>query len=53
MRALASFTILTLVGVSACGGDDSGPTRLDVPDQCNPLGGSHCMEPWPSSVGGP
>lgn len=50
MRALASFSILTLLGVSACGGDDGGPTRLDVPDQCNPLGGSHCMEPWPSSV---
>ena len=36
------------VALTACGGDD-GP-RIDVPAECNPLGGAGCVTPWPSSA---
>ncbi len=50
MRALALPIMASLI--LACGGDDGGPdgSTFPVPAACNPLGGSHCMEPWPSSV---
>ncbi|MGE5181117.1 MAG: hypothetical protein ACM31C_03600 [Acidobacteriota bacterium] len=38
--------LATLVLLSACSGDVSLPMR----GTCNPLGGNHCMTPWPSSV---
>jgi hypothetical protein len=47
-RAIALTTITsTAVVVTACGAD--GDT-LPVADLCNPLGGNHCMTPWPSSA---
>jgi hypothetical protein len=36
-----------LVGVAACGG---GGFTDEIPANCNPLGGSACVVPWPSSV---
>lgn len=46
---LRSSTVLVtaLAGAAACGsdGDDDG-----INDACNPLGGVHCMMPWPSST---
>ncbi len=44
MRTLLVTTIL----LAACGGDDA--LDLATPDNCNPLGGSRCIAPWPSSV---
>jgi hypothetical protein len=41
-----SFGLVCALGVAACGGGDSFP----VEDHCNPLGGNHCMTPWPSSA---
>lgn len=38
---------LLLVG-AACGGDDA--RDLGTPDHCNPLGGTRCAVPFPSSV---
>src|SRR5690242_3275450 len=35
-----------LLALAACGGD----AGLSVQANCNPLGGNHCMTPWPSSV---
>ena len=37
---------LTLALAAGCGGDESGP----IADECNPLGGTHCLMPWPSST---
>lgn len=34
----------------ACGGDGDDGNTLGIPDDCNPLGGAHCMTPWPSSA---
>lgn len=43
---LAFVTALWAVPFAACGSDDaSGP-----PSECNPLGGTTCMMPWPSSA---
>src|SRR5258706_10643870 len=42
MRRLTLFVLV----FGACGGDVSLPMKA----QCNPLGGNHCMTPWPSSV---
>lgn len=47
MRVLAVVAMAFLV--FACG-DDGGGAPFPVPAECNPLGGGHCMEPWPSSV---
>ncbi len=38
--AACAFTV-----VAACSGDGS-----DIPSQCNPLGGSGCLLPWPSAA---
>jgi hypothetical protein len=38
------FVAIAMLG--ACGGDDSAAIDRD----CNPLGGHHCMAPWPSSA---
>src|SRR5256885_12478186 len=35
-----------LVLAAACGGGPSG----GIPDDCNPLGGPACLQPWPSSL---
>lgn len=40
--ALLSATLVLWIG---CGGDERGP----IADECNPLGGTHCLMPWPSS----
>src|SRR5512139_1480438 len=37
---------LWLVALVACGGDDGG----SVPAECNALGSTGCVLPWPSSV---
>jgi hypothetical protein len=51
MRSLVPALSLSLAAaLSACGGDDDGATKLDVADNCNPLGFDHCMAPWPSSA---
>lgn len=42
MRKLLISTLL----LAACGGD----LDLATPDQCNPLGGSRCITPWPSAL---
>ncbi len=47
MRTLLVSTLF-LTAVAACGGDDA--LDLDTPDNCNPLGGSRCITPWPSAV---
>lgn len=41
-RALTALAL-----VSACGDDGAG---LDIPPECNPLGGVGCVTPWPSSA---
>ena len=43
--ALALTLALALAAV-ACGGD----TELATPPQCNPLGGTSCVTPWPSAL---
>jgi hypothetical protein len=48
MRAPIALLAFTIVG--GCGGDDTSSPTFPVPAECNPLGGGHCMEPWPSSV---
>ena len=40
--------LVTMILLAACGGDDA--LDLATPDNCNPLGGSRCIVPWPSSV---
>ncbi len=44
--ALAS----TLAVTAACGGSGGGPEDLAIDANCNPLGVSHCMVPWPNSA---
>lgn len=46
----SALIVSTFVGISACGGDDDDDPDLDVPAECNPLGGVACMTPWPSMV---
>lgn len=43
MRAL----LVSLTLIAACGGGDKD---LATPDECNPLGGSSCITPWPSAI---
>ncbi len=47
MRSTASFALLTMTTVVACGGDDG---TGGVAAECNPLGGLTCLLPWPSSA---
>lgn len=42
------YSILPLVLVAACGDNDDN--KLATPAQCNPLGGSACITPWPSAI---
>jgi hypothetical protein len=44
MRILLASTLL----VAACGGSDDND--LATPQECNPLGGTACMAPWPSAI---
>jgi hypothetical protein len=44
MREVRSF-VVGIAFVTACGGN-----TVNVPDQCNPLGGQGCLLPWPSSA---
>lgn len=44
---MRQFLIPLLVLGVACGDDDHS---LSTPAQCNPLGGSACITPWPSSI---
>jgi hypothetical protein len=41
-----SFALVAIATLAACGGDES----IDIPAQCNPLGGVNCMTPWPSAL---
>lgn len=50
MRAVLASSTLVLALAAACGDDGAGGLTLPVADNCNPLGYSHCMAPWPSSV---
>ena len=43
-RAVLFSALLT----TACGG--GGSPTIDVPAECNPLGGVGCVTPWPSSA---
>lgn len=45
MRTLFAFASLTVL--AACG-DDGG--TAGIPAECNPLGGTTCLLPWPSSA---
>ncbi len=51
-RLLAGFA--AVVWIAACGGDDTSDDGtdgvLEIPAECNPLGGQGCMLPWPSMV---
>ena len=44
MRTVLTLSLLGVV--VGCGGDKD----LSTPDACNPIGGSACITPWPSSV---
>jgi len=37
-----------MIAVAACGGDDG--TTDGAPAECNPLGGTTCLLPWPSAA---
>jgi hypothetical protein len=46
-RFCAAFVLL----LCACDGDDiSDNPSGQIPAECNPLGGTHCLMPWPSST---
>ncbi len=47
-RLAILLAALLPIGLAACGGDDE--LHLDVPAECNPLGGGSCMAPWPPSA---
>jgi len=49
MRTLLVSTVsmVSALVLSACGGDD---TELATPAHCNPLGGTRCVVPFPSSI---
>jgi hypothetical protein len=47
-RALRASLLLPLA-LAACG-DGETVLHLDVPAECNPLGGEGCALPWPSSI---
>src|SRR6188768_1992693 len=38
---------LAIATAAACGSDESG---TGIPDECNPLGGTTCLMPWPSAA---
>ncbi len=40
--------LASILGAAVCGG--CGPTTLETPLECNPLGGASCVTPWPSSI---
>jgi hypothetical protein len=42
---MRQFLILPILLVAAC-----GDKELSTPASCNPLGGSACVTPWPSSI---
>ena len=46
MRTLAFSTVCAMLAIPGCGGD----TELTTAAECNPLGGSSCVTPWPSSI---
>ncbi len=45
---LVFVSIFALLPVAAACGEDV--RHIDVPAECNPLGGASCVTPWPSSV---
>ena len=51
-RSLAALAASLALALGACGGDGDGDdgNTLGIADDCNPLGGAHCMTPWPSSA---
>lgn len=44
---LSATSVLLALGSVGCGDNASGSS---IPDECNPLGGTHCLMPWPSST---
>jgi hypothetical protein len=48
MRAARSLLSISLTSLVAAGCVD--PPAVDVPPECNPLGGAGCLAPWPSSA---
>lgn len=53
LRSLSALFLL-MCPLVACGDGDAadadGGDDLAIADDCNPLGGTHCMTPWPSSA---
>ena len=53
MRSISTILTVAAAALSllavACGGDDDGMTKL-YGAECNPLGGTACITPWPSSI---
>src|ERR1044071_324137 len=47
MGRLRFCLALALATTAACGGGGSGS---DIRDECNPLGGTTCLMPWPSAA---
>jgi hypothetical protein len=45
MRKLLTISLFLTASLTACGDKD-----LSTPSQCNPLGGSACITPWPSAI---
>jgi len=44
--SISTLLALALLAAAGCGGDDAG----GIPDECNPLGGTTCLLPWPSAA---
>src|SRR5688500_9539677 len=46
-RLRLCLALALAAAAAACGGDGSGS---GIADECNPLGGTTCMMPWPSAA---
>ncbi len=45
IRLTCTLVALSLAPLAACGGD--GGLTAEIPAECNPLGGTGCITPWP------
>jgi hypothetical protein len=58
MTARLHLAAIAALAAAGCGGDDNAvpledcatPTECLAHDECNPLGGTNCMTPWPSAI---